>query len=146
VQPGYLSLETSASHPGLVRIRSLKDDGPPPLPQGADGAPDPAVRLVMRYQDVDAARMHAHTALRRRLVDVNAHTYRASLVEAIAGIEAIDLPHRLIYLDPELDDPTRRAIDDRVATRRRRQALVDRIWQIVGGLAIGFLVLLMLGF
>ncbi|MFM1892067.1 MAG: hypothetical protein RLZ44_1144 [Pseudomonadota bacterium] len=145
MQPGYLSLETSASHPGLVRIRSLPD-GPPPLPQGPGLAPDPAVRLVMRYQDLDAARMHAHSALRRRLVDVDAGTYRASLEEAVAGIEAIDLSHRLIYLDPDLDATTRRAIDARIAARRQRQALVDRIWQIVGGLAIGFLVLLMLGF
>ncbi len=138
---GFLCLETSASHPGLVRLRKVASAPPPPT-----AGTDPAVRLVVRFNDLEAARMHAHNALRRRLVDADAGTYRATLEEAVAGIEAIDLSHRRVYLDPQIDAASRAAIEAGVQRRRRRMARADLLWQIAGGLGIGLLALLALGF
>ena len=143
MQSGFLFVETSASHPGVVRIRGAAQD---PTPSGDDhrAEHDPRVRLVVRFLDLDAARMHAHTELRRRLIDADAGTYRASLIEAIAALDAIQLDHRPIYRDPDLSTEDKAAIASLVSARHRQQAWQDKAWQIVGGLGIGLLAFLSL--
>jgi hypothetical protein len=137
MQPGVLYLETHAAHPGLVRVALA--DVPPPTEVGADAAAH--VRYAARFADGDAALMHAHELLRRRLVDLDARLYRTSLPAAIAAVESLDLSHRRLYVDPGLDA-------DSVATIRRAQArlvrhrqLVDRIWTVVGYVVLGLLLL-----
>ena len=138
---GYLYLETSNRHPGVVRIvRSTAAQPPDPLANGR-GA-EPAIRYIARFPDVDAAQMHAHNALRRRLLDVEARTYRASLVEAIAALAAIELPHRRIYLDSSLDERTQAEIAARIRENHHKHTRTNLVWQIVGGLGIGLLMLL----
>jgi hypothetical protein len=138
---GYLLVETDKRHPKLVRIRETASA--PPLP--ARERPGSVVRYAARFDDVSAARMHAHTALRHRLVDVDAGLYRSDPIAAVAAVDASDLTHRRFYLDPLLaNDP---ALDTAIAYRRQRRRIVDRIWHIVGGLAILLLVVkLTLGF
>lgn len=137
MQPGVLYLETHAAHPGLVRVALA--DVPPPTEVGADAAA--RVRYAARFADGDAALMHAHELLRRRLVDLDARLYRTSLPAAIAAVESLDLSHRRLYVDPGLDA-------DSVATIRRAQArlvrhrqVVDRIWTVVGYIVLGLLLL-----
>ena len=65
--PGYLSLYSDPGRPGVVRVVSARE-APPGLPAPAD----PRLRYVARFEDLDAARMHLHEALRRGLVDVDA--------------------------------------------------------------------------
>ena len=143
---GFLCLETSASHPGLVQVRGMPD-GPPPIPGDQEaGATDPEIRLVLRFHDLDAARMHAHDALRRHLVDADSGTYRVELAEAVACIQAIDLRHQQLYLDPRLDRETLTAVARRLTACERHQARVQLAWKIVGGLGIALLVILSFGF
>ena len=103
MQPGVLYLETHAAHPGLVRVALA--DAPPPT-----GTNVPArVRYAARFADRDAALMHTHELLRRRLVDVDARLYRTSLPAAIATrmmVEGkVDLTGVQIPVQPELYHP-----------------------------------------
>jgi len=142
MESGLLYLETSASHPGLVRIRAETDQTDSLSETQKAPGDDADGRLVLRFHDIDAARMHAHQAMRGRLVDVDVGTYRVPLVEAIACIQAIKLKHQPVYLDPTLTGQMLGDITKRVQAKKRHAANVDRIWQIVGGLAVAFLVLL----
>jgi hypothetical protein len=145
MQSGFLFVETNARHPGMVRIRGAAQD-PTPIGDGLRAGHGPRVRLVVRFLDLDAARMHAHTELRRRLIDADAGTYRASLVEAVAALDAIQLDHRLIYRDPDISTEDAAAIASLVRARHKQQAWQDKAWQIVGGLGIGLLVFFALAF
>lgn len=142
MESGLLYLETSPTHSGLVRIRFLAD----PLHEisGTEIDPDDDAqqRLVLRFHDIEAAAMHAHQCMRRYLVDVDTHTYRIPLPEAIACLQAIELRHQTVFIDPDLPERDVQSIETQVAALHRRAKTVDRIWQIVGGLAIAFLVLL----
>lgn len=103
------------------------------------------MRYAAYFDDAFAARMHAQTALRRRLVDVDAGLYRSSAVEAVAAVEGIALSHRRLFLDPVIAaDP---ALREALGRRRRVHQRNERIWQGVGIAAIALLLLkLLLGF
>lgn len=137
MRSGYLLLETSASHPGLVRL--FIAESLPPLP---GPAADPELRHAVRFEDITVARMHAHERLRRRLVDIDAGLYRAGALEAVAAVEAIDLSHRRAYLDPALaTDP---ALEPAIATLIARRQRRDRLWEWVGMAALVLLLIKLL--
>lgn len=137
MQPGVLYLETHATHPGLVRMALA--DVPPPTDAGTDAAP--RVRYAARFADGDAALMHAHELLRRRLVDLDARLYRTSLPAAIAAVESLDLSHWRLYVDPGLDANSVVAIGRAQARLVRHRQVVDRIWTVVGYVVLGLLLL-----
>ena len=143
METGYLFVESSPTHPGIVRIRIAASNSAeiPDLP-ALSPTDDGVVRLVARFRDVEAARMHAHEALRRRLLDPENRTYRAEVNEVLAAIDAIGLQHQRVYRDPDLSAADLANIEGRVAAIQRHAMYVDRAWQIVGGLAVAFLVLL----
>jgi hypothetical protein len=120
MRQGYLTIETNLAHPGMVRLRGL-DSIPTEFP--------PHLKYVARFSDLDAALMHFHTGLRRRLVDVDKRIYRASETEAVAVSEAIELSQRRIYLDPELtQDPNLPCTVERLhRTHRFQTGLFDLI-------------------
>jgi hypothetical protein len=142
VRSGYLYVETHSLRPHLVRI--AMSERQPALPEPSDDAPR-RIRYVARFGDSDAALMHAHTLLRRRLADAEAGLYRTDLVRAIAAVESLALGHRRLYLDPALAADTCAAIRtaaDRLVRRRRR---IDRICYGVGYGALLWLLLRALG-
>lgn len=127
MQVGYLAVETHHDRPGLVRLFvSARAIDPEPTVHATR-----RVRYVARFNDSEAALMHAHELLRRRLVDVDAGLYRAPCEQAIAAVESIGLSHRRIYLDPDLDAATRTTIEQAVerlsAARRRRDLAFDYV-------------------
>ena len=95
---GYLYLQTHPEHPGLVRF--LIAERNPDLNRADAGA---EIRYIARFNDVDAARMHVQNALHGRLIDLDARIYRTGLAEAIAVVEADNLSHERIWIDPALD-------------------------------------------
>ena len=137
-QAGYLTVETRADRPGLVRIEATHR-----RPVQAAGSPADLEPVRLRYAAsfgaLHVALMHAQTALRHQMVDAEAGLYRIEPLEAIAAVDAIDLHHRRVYLDPSLADDPRLA--EQVERRRRRHRLIDRIWTSVGILAILLLLL-----
>jgi hypothetical protein len=133
--PGYLSIETHADSPGMVRI-AVSQARPQATP-----APDasPAIHYVAHFNDSEAAGMHAHELLKRRLVDVDRRLYRAPLAQAIAAVDSIDLRHQQVYIDSRLDDTTFAEIGrlkQQFVLRKRR---VRQIFETAGYVGIAML-------
>jgi hypothetical protein len=140
MQLGYLSIETSLSHPGLIRLIATTTQ--PPDTSSHDGpAADPAIRYVARFHDLDAARMHAFAALKSHVVDLENDLYRADVTEAIAVLEGMDLRHERLFLDPDLQSRAGTEIARRVARIRHRQQVIDRIWTTLGVIAFLWMLL-----
>lgn len=140
VHSGYLAIETHRDRPGIVRL-VLNSESPDPAP-ATHG--ERRIRYVARFNDRDAALMHIHEILKRRLLDLDAHLYRASLEHAIAAAESLDLKHRRIYLDPEVSAESNKAIEKfghRIRAKRRSRAA---IFQTLGYIGIGILLFNML--
>lgn len=132
MQTGYLFLQTHADHPDLVRLRA---DQYRPLTDQEPATPD-AIRYIARFRDIDAARMHFHNALSRSLVDIDSGLYRVPLADAIATIEASELRHEQVWLDPDLPAATLQQVQALSKRRRRRQNRSRRIWNGIGVLAL----------
>jgi len=134
VRTGFLYVETSTSHPGLVRLRWA--ERPPPLPDlGAH--PDPELRYCAYFRDIDAARMHAHAQLRRLLLDIDSGLYRTTPVRAVAVIKSIDLYHGRVFLDPRLNADL--DLESSVRSIEARRRTISGIWEWVGWAALAIL-------
>ena len=132
MRSGYLTVETHPQHRDVVRL--FVSERQPQPPEGHEGG---VIRYIGRFHDVVTARMNAHNALRWRLIDIDHASYRSTPVEAIAEVDALELRHQRVWLDPELDGEAQ--LEARMATLHQRHQLQDRIWQIVGAMAVGFL-------
>lgn len=122
---GYLTIETNPAYPGTVRLRGtnvLPADRPTSL------------KYASRFTDLDAALMHFHSALRRHLVDLEPRIYRTSEPTAIAVAEAIELPHRRVFIDPDLAND--RDLNTQTARLHRSHRRWDRLFDLVGVLAL----------
>lgn len=143
MRQGYLSVLTHPDHPGQIRLVASVE--PPPSGASVPAPHDASLRYCARFNDLDAGLMHAHTALRRRLIDIDTHRYRADPVTAIAAVDGIALGHRQVYLDPEVAASPQ--LHAAVARARARTRSWDRIWNGVGILAVLFLLArLIIGF
>ena len=132
---GYLTVETHAGHSGLSRV-NLYSALPDPEPTGDT---QPRIRYIAHFNDGDAARMHAHEVLKRHLIDLEAHLYRVSAECAVAAIEASDLRHRRVYLDPAFSDDSKLSIDELSARFRNQCRRRDHFFQTVGYIGIALL-------
>ncbi len=137
MQPGYLYIETCDNHPGLLRL--LSDESKPDVPQQRDDGSQ--VRYVARFEDKLAAQMHAHNALRRGLVNIDARLYRGDVVEAIAAVEADELHHHREYLDPQLAEERGDSIAAATARRVERRRRAARAFDLLGKIALGWLMI-----
>jgi hypothetical protein len=138
MKTGFLTLETHPEHSGMVRVRMR--DIMPELTLQPDGT---CIRYVARFDDVEAGQMHVQNAMHGRLVDVENRIYRSDLDEMIACVEADDLDHVRIWIDPEISGTEGERIESLARRLRRRHRVVDRIWQTVG--ILGLLYLLIMG-
>jgi hypothetical protein len=136
MESGYLTVEKHPEHEGIIRIGAYRDAPHPP-----DAAAGGHTCYVAEYTDLDAALMHAHEKLRRALVDINHHLYRTNCAEAIAAVKSSSLTHREVWIDPDLDKDVRAKIEQRTKTFRLHRQRVNRIAAIIGGIAIGLLLL-----
>jgi|APFre7841882724_1041349.scaffolds.fasta_scaffold54511_2 hypothetical protein len=140
MRQGYLLIETHPDFPGRVRLFRT-DRLPAELaePDSGKHPRQPRIRYAALFNDLDVAAMHAHTALRRSLIDIDASLYRTDPVRAIAAVESIGLRHRQIYLDPDVAaDP---ALGAEVTRRQAWLHRRDRIWHGIGILALVLLLL-----
>lgn len=135
--PGYLSIETSESHPGMVRL-IVSREKPDPEPTLHE---DRRIRCIARFNDSEASLMHVHELLKRRLVDADAHLYRTSYEQAIAAADSLDLRHQVMYLDCDLDDDQRRQIAALTAHYVQRRRRIAKTFETMG--YIGLILLLL---
>ena len=133
VAADYIFVETSNAHPGLVRIGSSSE-----LPSSDPVAgTDRHIWYIARFNDACTALMHAHQMLRHYLYDLENRIYRVDALTAVADIDSEALKHERIYLAPELDrEDAREKMDGIIRKRCERREKVDRIWQIVGAIAL----------
>ena len=135
---GYLLIETRADRPGLVRVfgTETETEPAPTFPQRADL---PRLRYCAYFHDLDAALMHIHEPLRRRLVDIDQRLYRVDPLDAVAAAQSVGLRYWQTYIDAELaDDPK---LAELVTSKRQRRKRFQLLWNIVGILAILLLLL-----
>lgn len=135
MEHGYLAVETHRDRPGLVRL-IVTSELPAPV-EGRDSAT--RLRYAARFNDSSAALMHAHELLKRRLVDCDSHLYRVHQAQAIGAIESLDLSHRDVFLDPALDEETRREIDQARQMMARRRVRKTRFFEMLGYIGIAIL-------
>jgi hypothetical protein len=135
LKSGFVSVETHADHLDLIRI--LLSEEQPDLAPTPDA--DRSIRYCARFYDSEAGLMHTHEILKRRLVDINTHLYRVPPEQAIAAIESVDLKHRRIYLDPDLDGRARAEAARLAEKYRRRRRRKDAVFRILGYLALALL-------
>jgi hypothetical protein len=131
MKSGYLTLTTHGGHPGLVRARI--HDSLPELRRQEDGGD---IRYMARFKDVEAALMHVQNAMHTTLIDLEDRIYRKPLTEMIACVEADDLDHERVWIDPALDEKDLAQIESSTKRRVKWHQRSDRIWQVVGFLAL----------
>lgn len=130
---GYLIIETRSDRPGLVRLYPAPAP-PPSLTAGSPGPSGARTRYVVSFHSLHVALMHAQTALGRHLVDIDSGLYRVDPVTAVAAVEAIELSHRRIHIDPEIAADPRLSAE--IARRQRHQGWLGWIWATIGLLAL----------
>ncbi|MGB5735933.1 MAG: hypothetical protein WBM40_15965 [Thiohalocapsa sp.] len=129
MRSGYLTIETHPAYPDVLRLSGM-ETLPPERPD--------SLKYAARFNDLDAALMHFHSALRRRLVDVDRRLYRGPAASAVAAADAIELPHRRIFIDPELQqDP---AVAESIERLHRSHHRWERFFDLIG---LGALLLLL---
>lgn len=141
MKTGFLTLITHSDHPGLVRARIRNKL--PELKRQEDGS---EIRYVARFKDIDAGLMHVQNVMHSALADLEHRIYRVSLPQMIACVEADDLDHARIWMDPALSAEELAEIDRLTRQRKASQRRIDRIWQIVGWLGLLLLLLASLPF
>jgi hypothetical protein len=115
-----------------------------PASLSAPAFPEPSsqseLHFCARFDDLDAALMHFHSAMPRRLADLDAKLYRASVEEAVVAADAIMLAHRRVYIDPTLaENPV---IGQAIERRRKRHKRWSRTFDWVGYVALVALLVL----
>lgn len=136
MKPGYLSIETNEERKGLVRLLVAASQPDAAAPHAVR-----RIRYTARFNDSEAALMHSHELLKRRLLDPDAHLYRCPLERAIAAVESLGLRYNRVYLDAGLSDAQRSQIaflSERYRARRRQKEL---IFQTLGYIALLILLL-----
>lgn len=141
MERGYLYLEQSREHPDTVRVGTSKEDpGRHMPPPGAEApVPDPVVIYVGHFRDIDAARMHAHEAMKRRCVDLENRRYRVSPVAAVAALDGEFLRHETTFIDPRLEAEHGAELAAATLKRIRRHERFERFMQWVAYGAVALL-------
>ncbi|MGB5198468.1 MAG: hypothetical protein WBN68_00450 [Sedimenticolaceae bacterium] len=97
------------------------------------------IRFIARFSDREAALMHTHEILKRRLLDLDTHLYRVPLEQAVGAIESLDLNRRRTYLDGDLSVQTTMAIQAWASRYRNRHNRWDRLFEALGYVGLGLL-------
>ncbi len=142
MRSGHVYLELDRDRQGIVHVGESAEL--PPLNSSGAG------RLIVWagvFNDRDAALMHAHNKLCRKLVDINNKLYQVSVGQAIAALETDILPHRRVFIDQSLDKATLNEIDRWSNYYRNRRHRLETVLSWIKVIAIGLLLInLILGF
>jgi hypothetical protein len=136
MKTGFLTLTTHPDHPGLVRAQ-VRDE----LPEVSTQQDGSEIRYIARFSDGEAALMHVQNSMHAYLEVLESRIYRRSLGQMIACVEADGLEHKRIWMDPTLDEKSLQQIAHETQKRARARRRGERVWQIVGYLALLLLIL-----
>ncbi|MCU7937699.1 MAG: hypothetical protein KZQ99_23095, partial [Candidatus Thiodiazotropha sp. (ex Dulcina madagascariensis)] len=82
------------------------------------------IRYIARFDNIEAGQMRLHNLLQHTLIDLD---------WVIATIEADDLRHNRVWIDPSLNDSEKQVIDAQTAKLKLRHKRWNTFWLIVGG-------------
>ena len=136
MEVGYLSLETHPDRPGMVRLVSSETD--PRTEKTREGSGK--TRFILRFKDIDAAFLHAQTAMRRKLADLNNRLYNKTLGEAMGDLQAIQLDHEVVWTDPDISDDELHVMEHEIEHEQTWQHRRDVFVKIIKWVAIALLV------
>ncbi|MCU7918577.1 MAG: hypothetical protein KZQ95_09495 [Candidatus Thiodiazotropha sp. (ex Epidulcina cf. delphinae)] len=119
MKTGYLTLETHPEHRGLVRVLIKVE-----LPNTQAASHGSKIRYIARFDNIEAGQMRLHNLLQHTLIDLD---------WVIATIEADDLRHNRVWIDPSLNDSEKQVIDTQTAKFRLRHKRWNTFWLMVGG-------------
>lgn len=136
MRTGFLTLETHPGHRDLVRVRMRER-----MPDLATRDDETEIRYLARFQDIEAAQMHVQNMMHGFLVNLEHRIYEKPLVEMIACVEADELDHARVWIDPGINQDELARIESLVKRHRRRRKWIDLAWQAAGiaGLILLFL-------
>jgi len=138
MKTGFLTLETHPDHNDLVRVHIQEKK--PELSNQEDGR---EIRYVARFHDIETAQMHVQNMMHSSLVNLEYRIYRKSLAEMIACVEADELEHARVWIDPGISEVEFGRIQSLVEKNRSYHKLIHMIWQAVG--ITGIILLLVTG-
>ena len=134
MQIGFLGLVTNPKFPDRLRIVTWEK-----LPEKIDNKFEKNIRYITKFNDILAAKLQLHNALRHSLLDANYDLYQTTLEKAISAIESNkDLKQERIWIDSTLNKKTIATLTIR---RKQQQRRIDIIIQLVGILAIVLLII-----
>ena len=134
MQIGFLGLITNPNFPDRLRVVTWEK-----LPEKVDNKFEKNIRYIARFNDILAAKLQLHNALRHSLLDANYDLYQTTLEKAISVIESNEeLRQERIWIDSTLNKKTIKILTVR---RKQQQKRINIIIQFVGILAIALLII-----
>ena len=115
-------------------------------PQSSAGKAGGEIRYIARFRNPTLAKMHVHEELRRLLVDIDGGLYRTSLTHAIASIEAVELEHERVWVDPDISEDELEEVELDADHQHAEHHRNDQIWAWVAAVAIALLAVQVLMF
>lgn len=137
MQAGFLGVITNPTFPDRIKIITWNS-----LPQKVNGRHENGIRYITKFNDILAAKMHLHQALRHHLLDANNDLYQTTLLNAVAAIESNDhLRQERIWIDSHQDTNFLNSVTELTTIRRLKTKRINFAIQLVGFSAIGLLAL-----
>ncbi len=141
MKAGFLGLKTpntnstTNNNPDLIQL-VIWDE----LPLNDDNQHPVNIRYIARFNDILAAQMHFHAGLRKHSHDIDQHSYKTNLSNAIAIIESNDdLRHKRIWIDPAISEHVLKEIQQLSNKKRSNKKIINWIIQLIGVAALGLL-------
>lgn len=137
MQSGFLGVINNPAFPDMIKIITWDE-----LPKSKNNSYENDIRYITKFNDILAAKMHLHNALRHTLIDANNDLYQTDIANAIAAIESNDdLQQQKVWIDPSLNNDVLNSISKLTAQKRLRKKRINTMIKILGLLALGLLAL-----
>ncbi len=137
MQAGFLVIKTDAGNDEVLLV-SKSDDMPE-----IDPAATEKVIWVGRFDDIDAAQMHAHGYYCRELLDIDKGSYNISKGRAIAAIEGDKLLQETVFIDPELSADDQADRSNWVLYYKKRKQRFNAVILALKVVSVGFLLFIL---
>lgn len=134
MKKAWIVLEHAADTMDAMRF-SVHDT--PPLP-------DDSVVYYCQFSDSEAAMMHIHNLLKRSLIDLDQHSYAATVAESLAAIKAIELHRSDEWVNPSINEHVIDEMNKQLSDIRQKSEQHKFYLKIVQVIAISLLIFVLL--
>lgn len=106
--------------------------------------PGDSVIYYCQFSDSEAAMMHIHNLLKRSLIDLDQHSYAATVVESLAAIKAIELHRSDEWVNPSINEHVIDEMNNHLSAIRQKSEKHKFYLKIVQIIAISLLIVVLL--